>query len=250
MRRDGRAFDQLRPLSFQRGFTGQAPGSVLVRSGKTMLLCTCSVEDAVPPFLVGTGKGWMTAEYAMLPGSTTSRKARDRSGKVDGRSIEIQRLIGRALRTCANLAALGERTLTLDCDVLEADGGTRTAAINGAFVALCDALHAAHARPPRGAMPPFPHPSAVLKGSVAAVSVGLLDGQALLDLCYVEDRDADVDMNLVMTGAGDLVEVQAGGEEATFRREQLEALLAVGARGIESIRAAQKDALGERWILG
>src|SRR5262245_24078062 len=139
MRTDGRSPDQLRPLTFQRGFTGQAPGSVLVRMGKTMVLCTCTIENTVPPFLVGTGKGWLTSEYAMLPGSTMGRKARDRGGKVDGRGVEIQRLIGRALRTAVHLKPLGERTLYLDCDVLEADGGTRTAAINGAFVALVDA---------------------------------------------------------------------------------------------------------------
>src|SRR3954447_5941375 len=143
MRRDGRQPDQLRPLSFQRGFTGQAPGSVLVRMGRTMVLCTCTVENTVPPFLVSTGRGWLTSEYAMLPGSTQTRKARDRGGKVDGRGVEIQRLIGRALRAVVDLAKLGERTLYLDCDVLEADGGTRTAAINGAYVALADAL-AAH----------------------------------------------------------------------------------------------------------
>src|SRR5262245_10416490 len=256
MRPDGRAPDQLRPLTFQRGFTGLAPGSVLVRMGRTMVLCTCTIENSVPPFLVGTGKGWMTAEYAMLPGSTQGRKARDRSGKIDGRSVEIQRLIGRAMRAAVRLAPLGERTLYLDCDVLEADGGTRTAAINGAFVALVDALVVAQQLPPprpRGdaaPLPPFPAPSEVVRDSVAAVSVGLCDGQPLLDLCYVEDRDADVDMNLIMTGKGDLIEVQAGGEEATFRREQLNALLAVGAQGIQAIREAQKAALGERWPLG
>src|SRR6478672_11541396 len=149
MRADGRQPEQLRPLTFQRGFTRQAPGSVLVQMGRTLVLCTCTVEETVPPFLLGKGQGWLTAEYSMLPGSTTTRKARDRGGKVDGRSVEIQRLIGRALRAAVELGKLGERTLWLDCDVLEADGGTRTAAINGAFVALVDALHAIHARPPR-----------------------------------------------------------------------------------------------------
>jgi ribonuclease PH len=255
MRPDGRRPDQLRPLSFQRGFTRQAPGSVLVQMGRTMVLCTCSVEDSVPPFLLGTGKGWMTAEYGMLPGSTLGRKARDRGGKVDGRSVEIQRLIGRSLRAAVRLEKLGERTLWLDCDVLEADGGTRTAAINGAFVALVDALASAHARPPRAErpgvvpLPPFPAPAEVVRDSVAAVSIGLGEGQTLLDLCYVEDRDADVDLNLVMTGAGQLIEVQAGGEEATFSREQLDELLRVGAQGIAEITRAQKQALGERWPL-
>jgi ribonuclease PH len=256
MRPDGRQPDQLRPLSFQRGFTRQAAGSVLVQMGRTMVLCTCCVEEGVPPFLNGSGKGWMTAEYSMLPGSTGSRKSRDRGGKVDGRSVEIQRLIGRALRAAVRLEKLGERTLWLDCDVLEADGGTRTAAINGAFVALVDALFTAHARPPRvvpgSLLPPvpFPAPGEVVRDSVAAVSIGLDEGQALLDLCYVEDRDVDVDLNLVMTGGGALIEVQAGGEEATFSREQLDDLLRVGAQGVAAITQAQRQALGERWPLG
>jgi ribonuclease PH len=210
--------------------------------GRTTVLCTCSVELAVPPFLVGSGKGWLTAEYNMLPGSTSPRKARDRAGKIDGRSVEIQRLIGRSLRAVADLARLGERTLWIDCDVLEADGGTRTASINGAYVALVDALAAN-----REALGP---PSAIVRGSVAAVSVGLLDGAGLLDLDYVEDKDADVDLNLVMTGAGDLIEVQAGGEEATFRREQLDQLLSLGRLGIDAITRAQRDALGADWPAG
>jgi ribonuclease PH len=188
----------------------------------------------------------------MLPGSTSSRKARDRTGKVDGRSIEIQRLIGRALRASVNLDALGERTLWLDCDVLEADGGTRTAAINGAFVALVDALSTLHALPPRGDKPPpapFPAPAAVVRDSVAAVSIGLLEGEALLDLCYVEDRDADVDLNLVMTGSGQLIEVQAGGEEATFSRPQLDGLVDLGMRGVAAITRVQRETLGDRWPL-
>jgi ribonuclease PH len=239
MRHDGRQPDQLRPLTFQRRYTGRAPGSVLVRMGRTTVLCTCSVELAVPPFLVGTGKGWLTAEYSMLPGSTSPRKPRDRAGKIDGRSVEIQRLIGRSLRAVTDLARLGERTLWLDCDVLEADGGTRTAAINGAYVALVDAL-AAH----QDALGP---PSAVVRGSVAAVSVGLLDGAELLDLDYAEDKDADVDLNLVMTGAGEIIEVQAGGEEATFRRDQLDRLLTLGKLGIDAITSAQRDTLGADW---
>lgn len=255
MRTDGRLFDQLRPLSFQRRFTGQAPGSVLVKMGRTTVLCTCCIEETVPPFLVGTGKGWLTAEYSMLPGSTFSRKARDRSGKVDGRSVEIQRLIGRALRAAVNLDQLGERTLWLDCDVLEADGGTRTAAINGAFVALADALAVMHAKPPREPRageqprPPFPAPNLVITDSVAAVSVGLCAGQTLLDLCYIEDKDADVDLNLVMTGKGELIEVQAGGEEATFSRVALNQMVDVGTAGVVSIIQAQKAALGDRWPL-
>jgi ribonuclease PH len=255
MRPDGRQPDQLRPLAFQRSFTRQASGSVLVQMGRTMVLCTCSVEETVPPFLLGSGKGWLTAEYGMLPGSTSSRKARDRGGKIDGRSVEIQRLIGRSLRAAVRLDKLGERTLWLDCDVLEADGGTRTAAINGAFVALVDALWTAHTRPPRPGPPdrrpplPFPAPADVVRDSVAAVSIGLDAGQTLLDLCYLEDKDADVDLNLVMTGVGQLIEVQAGGEEATFSRQQLDELLRVGALGIAEITRAQKQALGERWPL-
>ena len=249
MRSDGRAAEALRPLGFQRGFTGMAPGSVLVSMGRTRVLCTCSIEETVPPFLVGTGKGWLTAEYSMLPGSTPTRKARDKGGKVDGRGVEIQRLIGRALRTVVDLDKLGERTLWIDCD--EADGGTRTAAINGAFVALVDALHVLHARPPRlPTLPPFPAPAAVVPDSVAAVSIGLLKGRVLLDLCYIEDRDCDVDLNLVMTGSGRFVEVQAGGEEATFDRSQLEALVDLGSRGIAAITQAQRGALGDRWIQG
>src|SRR5262245_43555714 len=236
MRPDQRRPDQLRPLSFQRGFTGQAPGSVLVKMGRTAVLCTCCVEPKVPDFLVGKGKGWLTAEYAMLPGSTAGRKPRDRAGKIDGRSVEIQRLIGRSLRAVADLARLGERTLWVDCDVLEADGGTRTAAITGAFVAVADALHAAGL----GA-------AGVLTGSVAAVSVGLLDGVELLDLCYLEDKDVEVDLNLVTTGDGRLIEVQGAGEEATFSREQLDRLITLGQQGIAAITAAQRQALGERW---
>lgn len=252
MREDGRQASQLRALEFHRGFTRQAPGSVLVRMGQTVVLCTCSIEATVPPFLVGKGKGWLTAEYSMLPGSTSTRKARDRSGKVDGRSVEIQRLIGRALRAVVDLNQLGERTLWLDCDVLEADGGTRTAAINGAFVALVDALNWLQVNPPvtsLGSAEPttVTTPGKILRDSVAAVSVGLLAGQTLLDLCYLEDKDADVDMNLVMTGKGQLIEVQAGGEEATFSREQLDEMVNLGVQGIQAITHGQKEALGERW---
>src|SRR5919202_3673868 len=184
--RSGRRADELRPLRFVRRFTGQAPGSVLVRMGRTTVLCTCSVEPLVPPFLIGSGKVWLTAEYGMLPGSTHTRKPRDRGTKVDGRSVEIQRLIGRCLRAVVDLGKLGERTLWVDCDVLEADGGTRTAAINGAWVAVVDALSAAAALPPAVgpagvALPPVPPPGAVVRDSVAAVSVGLLGDEVLLD---------------------------------------------------------------------
>jgi ribonuclease PH len=241
MRPNNRLPNQLRPLSFELGFTRTAAGSVLVRSGVTTVLCTCCVEPAVPQFLVGTGKGWLTAEYAMLPGSTQARKQREKAGKIDGRSIEIQRLIGRSLRAVTDLSKLGERTLWLDCDVLEADGGTRTAAINGAFVALCLALHK-HA----AVIGPA---SAIVTDSVAAVSVGIVEGEERLDLEYVEDRDAEVDMNLVMTGSGRFIEVQGAGEEATFSADQLLRLIALGTEGVKEVTRMQREALGETWPL-
>src|SRR5437764_11106822 len=191
MRHSNRRADELRPLSFTRNYLGHAPGRVLVQAGRTAVLCACSVEATVPPFLVGTGKGWLTAEYGMLPGSTAGRKARDKAGKVDGRSVEIQRLIGRSLRAVVDLKQLGERTLWLDCDVIEADGGTRTASINGAFVALIDALTSIKAE-----LGPIKE---IVNDSLAAISVGLLDDEELLDLEYIEDKDAEVDLNLVMT---------------------------------------------------
>jgi ribonuclease PH len=241
MRADGRRPDELRPLTFRRRYTRMAPGSVLVRMGRTTVLCTCSVELAVPPFLVGTGKGWLSAEYNMLPGSTSPRKPRDRGGKIDGRGVEIQRLIGRSLRAVVDLDKLGERTLWIDCDVLEADGGTRTASINGAYVALVDALAANKLV--------FGPPAALVRGSVAAVSVGLLDDVELLDLDYGEDKDAAVDLNLVMTGAGQFIEVQGTGEEATFSRGQLDRLLKLGKVGIDAITLGQRKALGANWPL-
>jgi ribonuclease PH len=199
------------------------------------------VEPAVPPFLLGTGRGWLTAEYAMLPGSTAPRKPRERSGKVDGRNVEIQRLIGRSLRAVVSLDKLGERTLWIDCDVLEADGGTRTASINGAFVALVDALRADATIGERI--------REVLRDSVAAISVGLVDGEVLLDLDYGEDKDAEVDMNLVMTGSGQFIEVQGTGEESTFSQSQLDQLLKLGKLGIEAITRSQRQSLGTNWPL-
>jgi ribonuclease PH len=190
---------------------------------------------------VGTGKGWLTAEYGMLPGSTSTRKPRDRGGKVDGRSVEIQRLIGRSLRAVVNLDKLGERTLWIDCDVLEADGGTRTASINGAYVALIDALSFHKAE--LGAV------AGIVQGSVAAISVGICDDTALLDLDYREDKDADVDFNLVMTGSGQFIEIQGSGEEATFSRGQLDRLLRLGKLGIDEVTAKQRKALGVNWPL-
>jgi len=239
-RPENRLPNQLRELTFQRGYTRTALGSVLVKSGRTTVLCTCCVEPKVPDFLVGKGQGWLTAEYGMLPGSTNTRKARDKGGKVDGRSVEIQRLIGRSLRAIVDLSKLGERTLWIDCDVLEADGGTRTASINGAFVAVVDALDRIKST--------LPSPiSEILTDSVAAISVGILNAEALLDLEYVEDRDAEVDMNLVMTGRGQFIEVQGTGEEATYSRAQLNQLLDLGELGIADITKLQQQALGEAW---
>jgi ribonuclease PH len=237
MRHDGRQPDELRPLSFRRHYTRQAPGSVLVQMGHTTVLCTCCVDLSVPLFLVGTGKGWLSAEYSMLPGSTNTRKPRDRAGKVDGRSVEIQRLIGRSLRAVVDLTRLGERTLWIDCDVLDADGGTRTAAINGAYVALVDALASRQDL--------FESTVGIVRDSVAAVSVGILENVELLDLNYVEDKDVDVDLNLVMTGAGQFIEVQGSGEEATFSRGQLDRLLRLGKLGIDAVTLQQRKALDE-----
>jgi ribonuclease PH len=233
-RHDGRQIDELRPLTFRTDAPGYAAGRVLAQLGNTIVLCTCSIENNVPEFLVGKGQGWLTAEYSMLPGSTMGRKSRDRSGKVDGRSVEIQRLIGRSLRAVTNLEKLGERTLWIDCDVLQADGGTRVTAISGAWIAIHQALH-------RTASKYGFVPKDILTDSVAAVSVGLLNEESLLDLNYIEDKDADVDLNLVMTGSGRLVEVQAGGEEATFIPEQLQEMLRLGRVGIDYITEQQRQ---------
>ncbi|MBA4187945.1 MAG: ribonuclease PH [Planctomycetaceae bacterium] len=239
-RPDDRKPSQLRPMSFKRKYTGNAPGAVLVKMGRTTVLCTCCVDKKVPDWMAGKGKGWMTAEYGMLPGSTNSRKPRDKAGKVDGRSVEIQRLIGRSLRAVVDLEKLGERTLWIDCDVLEADGGTRTASINGAFVAVVDALNSIKKDLPNSI-------DEILTDSLAAISVGIVDGEERLDLEYVEDRDAEVDTNLVMTGSGRFIEVQGSGEEATFTRKQLDTLLGLGEVGIKAITASQKAALGRAW---
>jgi ribonuclease PH len=239
LRADGRRADELRPLRLLRRFTRTAPGSVLVSSGGTRVLCTASIEPGVPAWLEGKGQGWLTAEYSMLPGSTRPRKRRDRD-RLDGRTTEIQRLIGRSLRAVVDLAALGERTITLDCDVLEADGGTRTASINGALVALADALAAA-----RRELADLRRP--VLHDTVAAVSVGLVGGKAVLDLDYHEDVAAEVDMNVVMTGRGQYIEVQGTGEHGTFDDAQLGSLLALARRGISTITGQQRRALGRRW---
>ncbi|TWU28499.1 ribonuclease PH [Bythopirellula polymerisocia] len=229
-RANNRAADTLRTFLLERNVPGAAAGKVLVRAGSTTVLCTASIENQVPPWLEGRGKGWVTAEYNMLPGSTSPRKQRDRSGKVDGRSSEIQRLIGRSLRGIVDLAALGERTITVDCDVLEADGGTRTASISGGYVALAEAI---------GSLPEFQSGQLPFTDSIAAVSVGIVDGEPLLDLDYSEDVRADVDMNVVMTGRGRFVEVQGSGEEATFDKAQLLAMIDLAERGITQLSQFQ-----------
>jgi ribonuclease PH len=234
MRHDGRRADELRPVRIERGFTEYAEGSVLVSFGRTRVLCTASVEESVPPFLKGTGQGWVTAEYGMLPRATHTRTPREAAkGKQGGRTLEIQRLIGRSLRAVVDLAALGERQIVLDCDVLQADGGTRTAAITGAWVALADACEALVARGVLSASP--------VRDQVAAVSVGLVGGEALLDLDYAEDSTCDTDMNVVMTGAGGFVELQGTAEHGAFDRKALEALLALAEKGIGELLAAQRE---------
>jgi len=235
-----RRSNELRPLRIKRRFTRTSPGSVLISAGGTSVLCTASVSPRVPPWMEGQGRGWMTAEYQMLPHSTTPRRGRERGPKLDGRTNEIQRLIGRSLRAVADLEALGERTLTIDCDVLEADGGTRTASITGAFIAAVDALHAVRRELPDPARYP-------LRDSIGAVSVGIVNGRAVLDLDYEQDYAAAVDMNVVMTGSGRFVEIQGTGEEATFTDEDLDALLKLARRGIRNLTAMQKKALGRRW---
>ncbi|MFC4486738.1 ribonuclease PH [Tepidiphilus baoligensis] len=234
MRHDGRRADELRPVRIERGFTEYAEGSVLVSFGRTRVLCTASVEESVPPFLKGTGQGWVTAEYGMLPRATHTRTPREAAkGKQGGRTLEIQRLIGRSLRAVVDLAALGERQVVLDCDVLQADGGTRTAAITGAWVALADACDALVARGVLEASP--------VRDQVAAVSVGLVEGEVLLDLDYAEDSSCDTDMNVVMTGAGGFVELQGTAEHGAFDRGALEALLALAEKGIGELLAAQRE---------
>lgn len=236
MRPSGRAHNALRTVTLSRHFTRHAEGSVLISMGDTQVLCTASVEESVPPFLKGRGEGWVTAEYGMLPRSTHSRMRREAaSGKQSGRTQEIQRLIGRSLRAVVDLKALGERQITLDCDVLQADGGTRCASITGAYVALADAITRLIQAGKLAANP--------LRDHVAAVSVGICDGEAVLDLDYPEDSACDTDMNLVMTGGGGLVEVQGTAEGAPFSRAQLDTLLALGSAGIAELIAHQQAAL-------
>ena len=237
-RNDGREPNQLRPVTIEPGFVTTADGSALISCGGTRVICTASVDDNVPGWMAGSGRGWVTAEYGMLPASTGDRKKRDSSkGKVDGRTVEIQRLIGRSLRAVVDLEALGERSVWVDCDVLEADGGTRCASITGATVALSLALTALIER---GEIKNNP----IRDGGVAAVSCGIVGGRPLLDLDYSEDSTAEVDANVVMTGAGGLVEVQATSERMPLSRTHLDELLELGASGITELLAAQSAALG------
>ena len=235
VRPSGRAPDELRPLSFVRGYTAHAEGSVLVGFGGTRVLCTASVEEGVPSFLRGKSQGWVTAEYGMLPRATHTRSAREAArGKQSGRTQEIQRLIGRALRAVVDLKALGERTITVDCDVLQADGGTRTAAITGGFVALADAIDTLIKRRALSANP--------IHGQVAAVSVGIFRGIPVLDLDYAEDSNAETDMNVVMNSGGAFVEVQGTAEGHAFRRHELDRLLDLASQGIARLHEAQQSA--------
>ena len=238
-RPSGRMPEQLRPVSIVRGYTRHAEGSVLVSFGETRVLCTASVDNKVPAFLRGKGEGWVTAEYGMLPRATHSRSDREAArGKQGGRTLEIQRLIGRALRACVDRSALGERTITLDCDVLQADGGTRTAAITGAYVALVDAVRWLQKRREIQRDP--------IHGAVAAVSVGIHGGVPVLDLDYAEDSACDTDMNVVMNDGGGFIELQGTAEGHAFRRDELDALLALAEAGIGELLAAQRDALATR----
>jgi ribonuclease PH len=237
MRPSGRAPDQLREVCFTRNFTRHAEGSVLVEFGDTRVLCTASIENGVPHFLRNSGQGWITAEYGMLPRATHTRSPREAArGRQSGRTQEIQRLIGRSLRAIVDMKALGERTVTIDCDVLQADGGTRTAAITGGYVALADAVAALVRRRDLTQNP--------LHGQVAAVSVGIVGGAAVLDLDYLEDSEAETDMNVVMNGGGGFIEVQGTAEGHAFRRNELEALLDLAAAGIDRLVALQQLALG------
>lgn len=238
MRVDQRQVDQLREVFIEPNYIKYAEGSVLISVGQTKVICTATIEEKVPPFMRGKGKGWVTAEYSMLPRATETRNQREASrGKLSGRTMEIQRLIGRAMRTVVKLDQLGERTIWLDCDVIQADGGTRTASITGAFVAMVMALEKLIDEKKLTELP--------VKDFLAATSVGVLeDGSAILDLCYIEDSTATVDMNIVMTGKGEFVELQGTGEENPFTREQLSTLLEYGEKGVQELIALQRKTLG------
>jgi len=238
MRVDGRLLEQLRPTRLTIDYLVHAEGSVLIEAGQTKVICTASVEDRVPPFRRNTGKGWVTAEYGMLPRATNTRSQRESTrGKVGGRTQEIQRLIGRSLRTVTRLEALGERTITLDCDVIQADGGTRTASITGAFVALVLAFQKMREQNQIRTMP--------VQDYVAATSVGIVGGEAMLDLAYTEDSQADVDMNIVKTGSGEYIELQGTAEAIPFGREGLNRLLDLGDTGIRQLIALQREFVGQ-----
>lgn len=238
MRKDGRKADELRPVKIVRNFIKHAEGSVLIEVGDTKIICTATVDDKVPPFKKGTGEGWVTAEYAMIPRATQERNQRDINKlRLSGRSQEIQRLIGRALRSVVDFNVLGERQILIDCDVIQADGGTRTASITGSFIALVDACNKLLED---RVIDKFP-----LSGYVAAVSVGVIDGVEMLDLCYEEDSNVIVDMNVVMTDSGDLVEIQATGEKAPFSRKQMDNLILLAQKGISELLDIQKKVLGE-----
>ena len=232
MRVDGRKADELRKIKITRNYLKNVEGSALIEMGETKVICAATVQESVPPFLRGKGTGWVTAEYAMLPRSSSQRIQRERS-KVGGRTHEIQRLIGRSLRSVVDMAALGERSVLIDCDVVQADGGTRTASITGAYIALVDALH--HVKK-QGLIAAIP-----VGDYLAAVSVGIVGGTPMLDLCYTEDSSAEVDMNLVMTGAGKIVEVQGTAEGKPFSKTELGKLLALGEKGIKALIKKQKD---------
>ena len=239
MRTDGRKPKQLRPLQITPSYIKTADGSVLIEMGDTKVICTAKLEDRVPPFLRNSGKGWITAEYGMLPGSSQARIGRESSrGKVGGRTHEIQRLIGRSLRAITDLNRLGERTVWIDCDVIQADGGTRTASITGAYVALVEAVRLWQKR---GILKEDP-----IKDSVAAVSIGIVEGKIFLDLCYEEDSKADVDMNFVMTGSGKFIEVQGTAESAPFTKKQMEKLTELAQEGIKELLKVQKQVLAAK----
>ncbi|HHT01620.1 MAG TPA: ribonuclease PH [Firmicutes bacterium] len=243
-RPDGRRPDELRPVEIRRHVNKWAEGSVLIKTGDTHVLCTASVEEKVPPFLKGSGQGWVTAEYGMLPRATKSRNIREAAkGRLDGRTLEIQRLIGRSLRSVVNLPALGERTVWFDCDVLQADGGTRTAAITGSFVALADALYYLKKQ---GLLIKSP-----LQDWVAATSVGVVEGEPLLDLSFAEDSQAKVDMNAVISGSGRLVEIQGTGEQEPFSVAEMSSLLALAQKGVQDLIALQRAALSDiaDWVV-
>ncbi len=238
MRPDQRDNQQLRPVHITRNYNKYAEGSVLIEVGETKVICTATIEDKVPPFLRGGGKGWVTAEYSMLPRATQTRNAREATkGKVSGRTMEISRLIGRALRSVVNLSDLGEKTIWIDCDVIQADGGTRTASITGAYVALVDACHKLIEEGKLSKMP--------IQSYIAATSVGIIEEEPRLDLSYEEDSQAKVDMNVVMTGEGKYIEIQGTGEEAPFSEEELSQLLSLAKKGVFELVEIQKEALGE-----